>query len=390
MTTITTLVGTDGITAANSMVKINTNFENLNHDKIETSVIDTDTALSANSDEKIPSQKAVKSYVDSGGNVNASETNKGIVEEATDTEVTNGSSTGGTGAKLFITPAKLSTYLSTGLSAPIVRTYTTTSTFLGDSTTRYDITNPSGTTFRYTYDGTGTNPSITSSNPATGAYVAVRGQNFSSGNNGSFVVTSSGTNYFEVSNSSGVAENDKTLGTGYLAIGTVWNKPSGLKYLNVTVQGAGAGSGGSGGAGDYSGGAGAGATALKNFAASTLPSFVTVVVGAPGAGSPSKTTSGSDGKLSSFHTVVAGGGIASTAATGAAPVVTNGGIGGTATGGDINAAGNWGQAGGTHGQGIGYGANSFLGGYGNGANGVENANGNTGTQGTVVLTEYYV
>lgn len=64
MATITTLVGTDGITTANSMAKINTNFANLNSDKIETSVIDTNTSLTANSDSKIPSQKAVKTYVD--------------------------------------------------------------------------------------------------------------------------------------------------------------------------------------------------------------------------------------------------------------------------------------------------------------------------------------
>ena len=113
MSTITTLVGTDGITTGNSMTKINTNFSNLNTDKIETSVIDTDTSLAANSDSKIASQKAVKAYVDTLGNVNASETARGIVEEATDAEVTAGTATGGTGAKLFVTPAKLSTYKAT-------------------------------------------------------------------------------------------------------------------------------------------------------------------------------------------------------------------------------------------------------------------------------------
>jgi len=61
MTTITTIQSTDVI--ANSRTDINTNFANLNSDKIETSVIDTDTTLAANSDSKIPSQKAVKDYV---------------------------------------------------------------------------------------------------------------------------------------------------------------------------------------------------------------------------------------------------------------------------------------------------------------------------------------
>lgn len=65
MATITTIAAGDQIT--NSRTDINTNFANLNSDKIETSVIDTDTAMAANSDAKIPSQKAVKAYVDAGG-----------------------------------------------------------------------------------------------------------------------------------------------------------------------------------------------------------------------------------------------------------------------------------------------------------------------------------
>jgi len=65
MTTITT-INEDDI-PSNSRADINTNFSNLNADKMETSVLDTDTALAANSDAKIPSQKAVKAYVDSQG-----------------------------------------------------------------------------------------------------------------------------------------------------------------------------------------------------------------------------------------------------------------------------------------------------------------------------------
>lgn len=110
MSTITTIQ--PGDLPSNSRADINNNFSALNTDKMETSVLDTDTTLAANSDAKIPSQKAVKAYVDAGGNVNASETGKGIVEEATDAEVTAGTATGGTGAKLFVTPAKLATRLS--------------------------------------------------------------------------------------------------------------------------------------------------------------------------------------------------------------------------------------------------------------------------------------
>ena len=116
MSTITTIQSTDQIT--NSRTVINTNFSNLNTDKIETSTLDTDTALAANSDLKVATQKAVKAYVDAGGNVNASETTRGISEEATDAEVAAGTASGGTGAKLFITPAKLK-----AITNPVVQTY---------------------------------------------------------------------------------------------------------------------------------------------------------------------------------------------------------------------------------------------------------------------------
>jgi hypothetical protein len=69
MSTIVTIDATDQISA--SRADLNTNFANLNADKIETSVIDTDTALAANSDAKIPSQKAVKAYIDALGSLTA-------------------------------------------------------------------------------------------------------------------------------------------------------------------------------------------------------------------------------------------------------------------------------------------------------------------------------
>ncbi len=65
MSTIVTIQATDLIT--NSRSDINTNFSNLNTDKFETSNVDTDTALTANSDTKVASQKAVKTYIDTGG-----------------------------------------------------------------------------------------------------------------------------------------------------------------------------------------------------------------------------------------------------------------------------------------------------------------------------------
>lgn len=86
------------------------------------------------------------------------------------------------------------------------------------STTQFDITNPAGTTFRYTFDGTGTDPAYTATNPGVGSSVVIAGQNFNAGNNGTFVVTASAANYFEITNAGGVAENNKTIGTGTLKI----------------------------------------------------------------------------------------------------------------------------------------------------------------------------
>lgn len=109
-TSITTIQSTDLIT--NSRADINNNFDSLLVNKIETDVLTTDSTFAAASDSKIPSQLAVKQYVDAGGNVNASEVSAGIVEESTDDEMDSASATGATGAKLFITPAKLANFFS--------------------------------------------------------------------------------------------------------------------------------------------------------------------------------------------------------------------------------------------------------------------------------------
>lgn len=87
---------------------------------------------------------------------------------------------------------------------------------IGDTSTQFDITNPAGTTFRYTFDGTGTNPTITAATVPAGQYILIGAQNFSAANNGLFVVTGSGTNYFEVTNASGVVESNKTIGSGFI------------------------------------------------------------------------------------------------------------------------------------------------------------------------------
>lgn len=116
MSTLTTIQSTDLIT--NSRADINGNFAALNSEKLETSVLDTDTTLAANSDSKVPTQKAVKAYVDGVGVATASTTVKGIAEVATQAEVDAGTATGGTGASLIVTPATLK-----AITTPVVRTY---------------------------------------------------------------------------------------------------------------------------------------------------------------------------------------------------------------------------------------------------------------------------
>lgn len=111
-TSITTIQSTDLIT--NSRADINNNFDSLLVNKIETDVLSTDSTFTAASDSKIPSQLAVKQYVDAGGNVNASITTKGIVEEADATETLAGTAVGGTGARLFVNPSNLAGYMSAG------------------------------------------------------------------------------------------------------------------------------------------------------------------------------------------------------------------------------------------------------------------------------------
>ena len=391
MSTITVIQSSDLIT--NSRAVINTNFSNLNTDKIETSYLDTDTTLAANSDSKMATQKAVKAYVDAGGNVNASETAKGIVEEATDTEVTNGSSTGGTGAKLFITPAKLATRLST-ITSPVINAYTTEATIAGSSTTRFDITNPSGTTFRYTYDGTGTDPSFSAVNYPVGTAIYFNAQNFNSNNNGSFLVTGSGTNYVEVTNASGVAENDKTIGTGYIYKGVVWTKPTGLKYVEVELVGAGGGGGASTSSNGGGAGGGAGGYAKKVINSSSLGATVPVFVAVKGAGVAN--SAGTAGKLSAFHTHISATGGSGGAAAGGTTV--SGGTGGVGTG-TLSSNGGTGGQGESDGasKGAGEGGASFFGGYGALGSGGTGKNQTAGTDagldgisGAVIVTEYYV
>ena len=124
MSTIVTIAAGDLI--SNSRADLNTNFTNLNSDKIETSVLDTDTALAANLDLKVATQKAVKTYIDTSGGANASTTARGVVEEATQAEVDAKTAAGGTGARLFINPSttlnNISKLAASGASGSVTNT----------------------------------------------------------------------------------------------------------------------------------------------------------------------------------------------------------------------------------------------------------------------------
>lgn len=65
-TTIVTIASSDLI--SNSRTDINSNFASILANKVETDAIDVDTTLAANSDTKVPSQKATKAYIDNQGN----------------------------------------------------------------------------------------------------------------------------------------------------------------------------------------------------------------------------------------------------------------------------------------------------------------------------------
>ncbi|CAB4151408.1 hypothetical protein UFOVP594_14 [uncultured Caudovirales phage] len=167
---------------------------------------------------------------------------------------------------------------------PVLTKYTTVATNNGGSTSQFDVTNPAGTTFRYTYDSTGTNPGIDAANMPIGSVACVTGSGFSAGNRGIFLITGSGTNYFEVSNASGVVESNKTLGSGFLmftsAVNGSWAKTPFIKYAEVELVGGGS-NGIAGGFSANSGSVGVGGAAYlkKMYAALNLQTTMLFVIG---------------------------------------------------------------------------------------------------------------
>lgn len=274
-----------------------------------------------------------------------------------------------------------------------MRVYTLSS-LGGASGTRFDITNPAGTTFRYTWDGTGDDPGINSGTVPIGTLINIKAQNFTAANNGSFITTGVGANYFEITNASGVAENDKTLGTGYLDLGYLWTKPGGLSSVEVELVGGGGG-GSNCGADDAGAGGGGAGYSRKIITASSLGSTENVLIGRGGA----IETSGDQSSFGS-HLSATGGSGASGNTPGSAGVGSNG---------DLNLKGQGGGNGETtNGVSGGVGGSSHLGGggkpgdptaeaggnYGGGGGGAYNvgsgsSTGGVGASGIVIVTEYY-
>lgn len=110
----------------------------------------------------------------------------------------------------------------------------------GASSTQFDITNPAGTTFRYTWDGTGTDPIINATTMPVGSRLVILGTNFNAANQNAasrpfFSVTASGTNFFEIDNPTpGVAENNVTIGSGAITGGAPVDTPWEL-YVSGTA-----------------------------------------------------------------------------------------------------------------------------------------------------------
>jgi hypothetical protein len=168
-----------------------------------------------------------------------------------------------------------------------------------------------------------------------------------------------------------------------------WNKPSGLKWVEVEVVGGGAGGGATAGSGTvYHNAGGAGGYAKKRILASVLGATETVTIGAGGTGANTTATNGGDSSFGS-HCSATGGN------SGRVNVQTNRGEGGNGVGGDINIKGQNGgnvspSIGGSSILGFGGALNMSATGYGGGGHlnsGASSYGG--GTAGIVIVTEYY-
>lgn len=299
--------------------------------------------------------------------VSASESARGVVELATQTEMASSTTTGGSGALVLQSKYATSSAPSSGHYVPVTQSN-------GDLSEGFI---PTTLANAYTFSATTT---------------------FSSK-----VVFSGDT--------SGVASTTlwATTTTG------TWTKPAGLNYIILELVGGGGAGGGENGTADYTGGGGgAGGYCRSVIAAASLPSTVTVTVGAGGVGDHDGGAAGGTTKFNGFATSTGGGG-----ATGNSPGVAAGGTGGTCTAGKVAVTGGGGTAGYTnstaHNSIGGAGGSSYFGGgaaavtavstgssaglagaaYGSGGSGAVTANsasaqnGGDGKGGIVIVTEVF-
>lgn len=363
MSSITTIQSTDLISG--SRTDINTNFSNLNSDKIETSTLDTDTTLAANSDSKIATQKATKAYVDASVNPTGRSWNEYAVDSV--------------GSDSYaITVSGISAYVAG-------QTYKF----------KAGTANTGACTLNVNALGAKTIKKDVSSDLSTGDILT----------NQLVVVTYDGTNMQLV----GTPPSPIPIVRTYLNAGSpaTWTKPAGLKYVVVEVQAGGGGGGASDSTNSRAGaGGGGGGFSKKTIAVASLGATETVTTGAGGAGGVTVAGTGTTGSSSSFgtHATATGGGGGTAGGTGV------GGVGGVGSSGDINTTGGAGVMGNNATDSSGAGGSSMLGGGGKGVSGTtagntggvyggggsggsrssgSNSAGGDGAAGIVIVTEYY-
>lgn len=336
----------------------------------------------------------LKEYADDlafAGVSDASATVKGIVEEATQAETDAGTTAGATAARLYVNPSTIragnyNDYVAdTGAAdayviapSPAITSYVTGQIFVFKATN----TNTGASTINVNSLGVKNIKKNVTQDLIAGDIVA----------SNIYQIVYDGT-AFQILAPYGATK--PTVRT-YVAADSpaTWTKPTGLKYIHVRVQGA-------GGDGAKAGGGG-GAYAEKTIGAASLGATETVTIGAAGVGS---------GNTSFGSHVTCGNG---TDASSSTP-----GTGGTASGGDININGqNGGEySGDSSNEFGGQGGGSILGnagtfssnvsatsaknpaaatGYGAGGGGAADATDGsptgtpgTGTQGIVIVTEYF-
>jgi hypothetical protein len=222
-----------------------------------------------------------------------------------------------------------------------------------------------------------------------------------------WIINSNGTTYNLSATKGGAAINTSSAGSGtHTVISAPYVKPVNLAFVNAKVVGA---SGGTGGAatGSTSSGASAGGYSEDNIDAASLSASEDIAVGIGGAAGNTGPGNGTDGTTSSFGTspfIQATGGGASSASSGAAMP----GAPGEGSGGSINLRGGYGQVkqsnvvsgmgglsalGGNGGnrdtQGVGIAAARNSGsGPGGSYSSVSAQNGQVGSTGRVIVTEY--